>query len=99
MIRPFVVKQTMPIRSRSNLMFNFVALASENPWLAHLDVDAVNTALTKRRERHANLVADGSFWAMSAQEKEQVAPEVHNIAWVPIAEAFATTLMTMNEVC
>ena len=42
-IRPFVVKQTMPIRSKSNLMFNFVALASENPWLETLDVDGVNT--------------------------------------------------------
>ena len=44
-IRPFVVKQTMPVRSKSNLMFNFVALASENPWLETLDIPSVNDAL------------------------------------------------------
>eukprot|EP01043_Picozoa_sp_COSAG02_P071749 COSAG02_NODE_13236_length_1422_cov_0.739985_1_plen_167_part_00 len=40
-LRPFVTKQTRPIRSRSNLMHNFVALADENEWLETLDIDAV----------------------------------------------------------
>jgi hypothetical protein len=37
-IRPFVTKQTRPIRSRSNLMHNFVALEAENSWLAQEDL-------------------------------------------------------------
>ena len=36
-LRPFVVKQTRPIQSRSQLIVHFVALADENPWLAQLD--------------------------------------------------------------
>ena len=40
-LRPFITKQTRPIRSRSNLMHNFVALADENEWLETLDIDAV----------------------------------------------------------
>ena len=96
-IRPFVVKQTMPVRSKSNLMYNFVALASENPWLASLDIDGVNVALEERRARHARLVETGEFWKMSVAEKEAVAPEVHRLQWVDLADAFAMTLSTMNN--
>ena len=96
-IRPFVVKQTMPVRSKSNLMYNFVALASENEWLAGLDIDGVNVALEERRARHARLVETGEFWEMSVAEKEAVAPEVHRLQWVDLADAFAMTLSTMNN--
>jgi len=96
-IRPFVVKQTMPVRSKSNLMFNFVALASENPWLATRDVAAVDEALGARRAAHAQLVESGEFWAMGSAEKEAVAPEVRRLEWVDLHEAFAMTLSTMNN--
>ena len=41
-LHPFNVKQTKPIQGRSYVMHNFVALASENPWLA-------DAGLTHRR--------------------------------------------------
>lgn len=96
-IRPFVVKQTMPVRSRSNLIYNFVALASENPWLAGLNTGAVNSALERRRAAHAALVASGEYWKLDAAAKEAVAPEVHRLAWVDLHAAFAMTLSTMNN--
>lgn len=96
-LRPLSVKQTMPVKSKSNLMFNFVALASENEWLADLDIDHVNSALAARRETHANLVKSDKFWTLSEEEKEAVAPEIHRIAWVPLHEAFGMTLATMND--
>ena len=49
-LRPFSVKQTRPIRSKSNLMFNFVAIADENPWLSNLNIDEINKTLEFRRQ-------------------------------------------------
>jgi len=71
-LRPFITKQTRPIRSRSNLMHNFVALAEENEWLRTLDVDAVNVDLAARREYFEGLLASGEFWGLSTEEKEKV---------------------------
>jgi hypothetical protein len=87
----------MPVRSRSNLIYNFVALASENPWLAGLNIGAVNSALERRRAAHAALVASGEYWKLDAAAKEAVAPEVHRLAWVDLHAAFAMTLSTMNN--
>jgi 8-oxo-dGTP pyrophosphatase MutT (NUDIX family) len=36
-LRLFSVKQTRPVRNVSNLMYNYVALDTENPWLRQLD--------------------------------------------------------------
>jgi hypothetical protein len=147
-IRPFVVKQTMPIRSKSNLMFNFVALASENPWLETLDVDGVNTVRHERLQsfrphtrpsidfnaprrawdRHSRSggcatplwsspvcsrtwleglsakaqsrphgCGTGEFWGLDTAAREAVAPEVHQLKWVDLHDAFAMTLSTMNN--
>ena len=57
-LRGFSVKQTRPIKDRSNIMHNFVALADENPWLRDYDVHAVNTA---KRATHAGLLQSGEF--------------------------------------
>ena len=51
------------------MMFNFVALASENPWLANLNVEQVNKALAARRTAHASLVASGDFWRLDRAAK------------------------------
>ena len=96
-IRPFLVKQTNPIRSKSNLMYNFLALERENPWLAELDVDQVNAGLAERRAAHAALVESGAFWEMDQAEKEAVAPEIRQLAWVDLHQAFSMTLATMND--
>lgn len=96
-IRPFLVKQTNPIRSKSNLMYNFLALDTENPWLAELDVDEVNAGLAERRTAHAALVESGAFWEMDTAAKEAVAPEIHQLAWVDLDQAFSMTLATMND--
>ena len=47
-IRPFTVKQTRPIRSRSNMMICYIALESENEWMKDLDVSETNRRLKKR---------------------------------------------------
>ena len=97
LLRPFIVKQTMPIRSKSNLMYNFVALASENPWLAELDTQHANRTLQQRRERHSEIVAAGDFFELSQAEKEPLAPEVHQLAWVDRHQAFSWALSSMND--
>jgi 8-oxo-dGTP pyrophosphatase MutT (NUDIX family) len=74
-LRGFSVKQTRPVRDRSNIMHNFVALADENAWLESYDVDMVNAQLQAKRDAHAALLESGEFWEMSAAEKEQVSPE------------------------
>eukprot|EP00435_Cladocopium_sp_Y103_P064316 s689_g26.t1 len=38
-LRLLSVKQTRPIRNVSNIMFNYVAAADENPWLQELDLE------------------------------------------------------------
>ena len=98
-LRPFVTKQTRPIRSRSNLMHCFVALESENAWLHKLDVSATNAALAARRARFAVLAKDGSFWALPTAEREQLTPEVRQLAWLPLHEAVAACLSSMSPGC
>lgn len=94
-LRAFSVKQTRPIRSRSNVIYNFVALAEENQWLRDLDVDAVNEALAAHRRHFKNLVEGGKYWDLSPSEKELVAPEIHQIAWVPLREAVRYCMQSM----
>lgn len=94
-LRAFSVKQTRPIRSRSNIIYNFVALAEENPWLQELDVDAVNDALTAHRRQFKTLVESGKYWDLPKSEKELFAPEIHQIAWVPLREAVRYCMQSM----
>lgn len=79
-LRPFNVKQTRPIRSKSNLMHNFIALECENKWLAEIDLDEVNYALKQRRREFMNKVESGEYWGLSKEEKEKVAPEVYEVS-------------------
>ena len=97
MIRPLVCKQTMPIRGRSHLMNNFVAVAGdENPWLRDLDVDGLNARLEARRRQHAALVESGEFWDLPLAAKEAVSPEVRRVRWMDLSEAFALALSSMH---
>lgn len=103
-LRPFVTKQTRPIRSRSNLMHCFVALSddAENKWLRNLDVEAVNRGLALRRGRFAAMAAaaDGTpseaFWKLSRAEREAVTPEVREVAWMSLRDAVKHALSSMS---
>jgi ADP-ribose pyrophosphatase YjhB (NUDIX family) len=101
-LRPFVTKQTRPIRSRSNLMHCFIALEDENPWLKTLDVNAINIGLEKRRRKFQllSLNYDGtikeSFYKLSKLERESVTPEVREVKWVPLRDAVKDALSSMS---
>ncbi|GBG28489.1 Hypothetical Protein FCC1311_047122 [Hondaea fermentalgiana] len=98
-LRPFSVKQTRPIRSRSNLMYNFVAIAEENPWLANLDIDEVNESLRARRREFYKLIesTESPYWSMPVEEKEEISPEVHEVRWVPLEEAVEYCLTSVMD--
>lgn len=100
-IRPFVTKQTRPIRDISNMMNCFVALEDENQWLKDLDVADVNRGLARRRRRFAreSMDKDGrpspSFYQKSVAEREELTPEVHEIQWMPLRDALRHMLSSM----
>ncbi len=102
-LRPFVTKQTRPIRSRSNLMHCFVALESENKWLRNLDIDAINDGLRHRRREfeRLSLNPDGTptkkFYSLPESEREAVTPEVRQCKWVPLHDAVKFALSSMGE--
>jgi len=85
----------MPVQSKSNIMWNMVALAEENPWLSDLDVEAANECLAGRRHLFDQLRQHGEFWSLSQAEREAVAPEVRELRWIPLDEAVFLTLSTM----
>ena len=83
----FNVTQTKPVQGRSYSMYNFVCMAEENSWLAELDCDAINATLQARRDRFSELTRAGEFWEMAKPEREEVAPEVHAVQWLDLADA------------
>jgi ADP-ribose pyrophosphatase YjhB (NUDIX family) len=98
-LRPFSVKQTRPIRSRSNLMYNFIALADgeENAWLNYLDVDSINETL---REKRADFLRSldqpgNKYFELSKEEKEALSPEVFQLSWLPLEEAMEHCLTSV----
>jgi len=96
-LRPLCVKQTLPIRSKSNILANFVALEAENPWLRALDdVRPANARLQQRKAQFLAMVAEGRVPATEAA-REAVAPEVRRLTWVPLSEAIFLMLSTMSE--
>eukprot|EP00937_MAST-01D_sp_MAST-1D-sp2_P007882 g7882.t1 len=94
-LRPFVTKQTRPIRSRSNLMHCYVALEAENAWLRELEVGRANEALAAKRARFAELAKDDAFWQLPAAQREEATPEVRRLAWLPLRDAVKHTLSSM----
>jgi 8-oxo-dGTP pyrophosphatase MutT (NUDIX family) len=95
-LRPFIVKQTRPIRGKSAMMYNFIAIADENPWLEELDLDFVNAKLAEKRENFEPIMESGDFWEMSKEKKETVSPEVNNVKWMSLRDAVWSTLSSMN---
>jgi len=83
-LRPLGARQTRWIRGKSNLMVNFVAQASENPWLAALDVEGTNIRLQTLADEADASLASGEWAGLSQEEKGERSPEVHQLAWLPI---------------
>ena len=86
-LHPFNVKQTKPIQGRSYVMHNFVALASENPWLA----DAGLTHRTNEPRREARALRSGGVGRVlggaTPAERAALAPEVRAVEWLPMKQA------------
>eukprot|EP01065_Artemidia_motanka_P026715 TRINITY_DN31975_c0_g1_i1.p1 TRINITY_DN31975_c0_g1~~TRINITY_DN31975_c0_g1_i1.p1 ORF type:complete len:896 (+),score=202.48 TRINITY_DN31975_c0_g1_i1:62-2689(+) len=90
------VKQTRPIRFRSNLVYVYAAVADENPWLAALDGDSVQARFSEGRARFEKLAASGAYWKMPLKERLRVAPELHGARWMPMQEAVKNAFTSMN---
>lgn len=96
-LRLLSVRQTRPIGGVSNIMYNYVAAAEENSWLEALDIDAVNSALARRRAAHQAALDSGHFWAMPKSERELVSPEVREVRWLDLHTAVLQAFTSMNK--
>ena len=79
-MKPFNVKFTRAIQNKSFTMFNFLAAADKNGWLAELDLDAVNATLAAKRVEFEALLESGKFWELHKEERMEVSPEVLRVA-------------------
>ena len=97
-LRPFCVKQTRPIRGRSNMVYNFVLLEPENPWVAELlEPTRINRKLADRRVAFQSRLSAGGFWDLPNRAKESVAPEVREVRWVSLRDAIFFMLSSMAQ--
>eukprot|EP00930_Biecheleria_cincta_P011787 TRINITY_DN11488_c0_g1_i1.p1 TRINITY_DN11488_c0_g1~~TRINITY_DN11488_c0_g1_i1.p1 ORF type:complete len:349 (+),score=54.75 TRINITY_DN11488_c0_g1_i1:138-1184(+) len=96
-LRLLNIKQTRPIRNVSNIMYNFVAAAEENPWLAELDVKSVNQSLALRRQKHSESLRSGQFSGLTKTEQEDLAPEIHQVQWLDMRSAVLHAFTSMNK--
>jgi 8-oxo-dGTP pyrophosphatase MutT (NUDIX family) len=96
-LRPLRVNSTRAIKGVSYLMFNYVALTDENPWLDALDTDELNGKLADKRQAFTALLQGGGFWQLSKQEKELVSPEVREVQWVDLHEAARLCVTSKGE--
>merc|ERR1712018_902764 len=73
-LRPFRVNATRAIQGKSFMMYNFVCIAEENPWLAKLDLDKLNATLQSKRHSFEKAVGNsgshGIFWSLTKHERE-----------------------------
>lgn len=85
-LRLLSVRQTRPVRNKSNIIFNYMLHEEENPWLRDFDTGACNAALCQRREAFEEQLQTGVFWRLSQEEREALSPEVVEVAWLNIAD-------------
>ena len=81
-------------------MHNFVAHASENPWLADADLTRrTNATLAAKRARFEEARASGAFWAAGATpaDRAALAPEVRSVEWLPMKQAAWMLLTSKSE--
>jgi len=95
-MRLLCVRQTRPVNAVSNIIFFFVALEEENPWLAAFSPSACNSWLAERRRKHQEMVSSGEFWRLGKAAKEQVSPEQRQVEWLALHEAVAHAYTAMT---
>ncbi|CAJ1341521.1 unnamed protein product [Effrenium voratum] len=96
-LRLMSIKQTRPIRNVSNIMYNYVAAAEENPWLQELNLKDVNHSLASRRQRFAESLQGGNFYTLGKEEQEKLAPEIHEVQWHDMRAAVLDAFTSMNS--
>lgn len=70
-------------------MFNFVALV-EDPtadWINTTAVEHINKQLHNKKQYFESLLATGSYWSKSTEEKETLSPEVRRVQWFSLEDA------------
>lgn len=91
------VKQTRPINNKSNVMYNYVLIAGPDSVMHDYSAGAHNSALAQRRERFEELLESGAFWHMPLKEREDVAPEMRQVAWLDMADAVQMLYTSMDS--
>jgi hypothetical protein len=68
-------------------------------WLTYIlfHNQTVNRSLADRRRRFEILFKSGDFFKLDHKEKENVAPEVNSIRWVPLCECVKNCLTSMVD--
>lgn len=75
---------------RSDLIWAYVALEEENPWLKDLGVDATNAPLAAK---HAQF-NEAAYFDMPLAQKEKECPPVRELRWLPLGDAVFQMLST-----
>merc|ERR1711874_311236 len=96
-LRLFNVMQTRPVQGKSYIMYNFVLLESENPWLAELNVEAINDALSAKEASFEAALQSGQFWHEETSRKLELSLEIHRVAWLSLDDALRGAFTSMND--
>ena len=91
-LHPFCVRQTRPVRTKSNLIYFYVILEDENEWLRSIDTEQVNRSLKARRKKFTQIFLSPKWTKLTTEEKEKVAPETHSFTWMWLDDAMGTVL-------
>jgi 8-oxo-dGTP pyrophosphatase MutT (NUDIX family) len=97
-LRLFHIRQTRPVQNTSFIMYSFLCLESENPWLNDPKLsDLINTQLENRRVEFQSIMESGLFEQLTKAEKEKVCPEVNRVDWLDMRDAVAHSYTSMNS--
>ena len=97
-LRLFHIRQTRPVQNTSFVMYSFLCLESENPWLADPNLPSIiNTKLENRRSEFRRLCECGEFEGLTKKQKEQVCPEVYRVDWLEMKQAVVHSYTSMNS--
>ena len=97
-LRLFHIRQTRPVQNTSFIMYSFLCLESENPWLADPNLSQViNKRLQDRRVEFQSVMESGLFQKLTEKEKESCCPEVRRVDWLDMREAISHSYSSMNN--
>ena len=100
-IRKFGKRHIGPVKNRTYTVHQYVVIADErgNEWLRDIDIDGINRRLENKRRSFAASVSDGSYFNMPDEERMAISPEVHTVAWLPLAQGVHHAFTSMNRPC